>query len=81
MKNALVLGLDGREGGQLRPFRQLEYLSPPLGSYESGFPDEYAFEDWLFRLEGLAEDEQTLAAGEVDRSSMVSRVMRVMGWP
>lgn len=34
------------------------------GSYESGFPDEYAFEDWLFRLEGLAEDEQALAAGE-----------------
>ena len=34
------------------------------GSYESGFPDEYAFEDWLFRLEGLAEDVETLAAGE-----------------
>ncbi|MCY0927898.1 hypothetical protein OTB20_17090 [Streptomyces sp. H27-H1] len=34
------------------------------GSYESGFPDEYAFEDWLFRLEGLAEDEKALAAGE-----------------
>ncbi len=34
------------------------------GSYESGFPDEYAFEDWLFRLEGLAEDEEALAAGE-----------------
>ncbi|MEU5108170.1 hypothetical protein AB0H07_38935 [Streptomyces sp. NPDC021354] len=34
------------------------------GTYESGFPDEYAFEDWLFRMEGLAEDEQALAAGE-----------------
>lgn len=34
------------------------------GTFESGFPDEYAFEDWLFRLEGLAEDEQALAAGE-----------------
>ncbi|MFD7627546.1 hypothetical protein ACFV7Q_16155 [Streptomyces sp. NPDC059851] len=34
------------------------------GTYESGFPDEYAFEDWLFRLEGLAEDEQELAEGE-----------------
>ena len=34
------------------------------GSYDSGFPDEYAFEDWLFRIEGLAEDEQRLAAGE-----------------
>lgn len=34
------------------------------GSYESGFPDEYAFEDWLFRLEGLAEDEKALVGGE-----------------
>ncbi|MFF1691944.1 hypothetical protein [Streptomyces sp. NPDC058254] len=34
------------------------------GSYDSGFPDEYAFEDWLFRIEGLAEDERRLAAGE-----------------
>ncbi|WP_251059657.1 hypothetical protein [Streptomyces sp. ISL-21] len=34
------------------------------GAYESGFPDEYAFEDWLFRLEGLAEDEEALNAGE-----------------
>lgn len=24
----------------------------------------YAFEDWLFRLEGIAEDEQPLLAGE-----------------
>lgn len=35
-----------------------------VGSYESGFPDEYAFEDWLYRLEGLAEDEEALADGE-----------------
>ncbi|MEV0536201.1 hypothetical protein [Kitasatospora sp. NPDC050463] len=34
------------------------------GTFESGFPDEYAFEDWLFRMEGLAEDEQKLADGE-----------------
>ncbi|MFD5063822.1 hypothetical protein [Streptomyces sp. NPDC058394] len=34
------------------------------GSYESGFPDEYAFEDWLFRMEGLAEDERALGRGE-----------------
>ncbi|WP_369035481.1 hypothetical protein [Streptomyces adonidis] len=34
------------------------------GSYESGFPDEYAFEDWLYRLECLAEDEQALTEGE-----------------
>ncbi|WP_405594743.1 hypothetical protein [Streptomyces sp. NBC_01092] len=26
------------------------------GSYESGFPDEYAFEDWLYRIEVLAEE-------------------------
>jgi integrase len=34
------------------------------GSYSSGFPDEHAYEDWLFRLERLAEDHQLLAAGE-----------------
>nr|WP_168504848.1 hypothetical protein [Streptomyces sp. S1D4-11]QIY93367.1 hypothetical protein HEP87_03385 [Streptomyces sp. S1D4-11] len=34
------------------------------GTYESGFPDEYAFEDWLYRLENLAEDEQALSQGE-----------------
>lgn len=34
------------------------------GSYESGFPDEYAFQEWLYRLECLAEDEAALAAGE-----------------
>jgi integrase len=34
------------------------------GSYDSGFPDEFAFEDWLFRVEGIAEDEQRLLAGE-----------------
>lgn len=34
------------------------------GTFESGFPDEFAFEDWLFRMEGLAEDEQKLADGE-----------------
>ncbi|WP_248511465.1 hypothetical protein [Streptomyces sp. D2-8] len=34
------------------------------GSYESGFPDEYAFEDWLYRIEVLAEDEEALRNGE-----------------
>ncbi|MFF2185091.1 hypothetical protein [Streptomyces sp. NPDC058155] len=34
------------------------------GTYESGFPDEYAFEDWLHRLECLADDEQALTDGE-----------------
>ncbi|WP_051030086.1 hypothetical protein [Nocardia takedensis] len=34
------------------------------GSYEAGFLDDYAFEDWLFRMEGIAEDEQRLLAGE-----------------
>ncbi|MDQ0798241.1 hypothetical protein [Streptomyces sp. B1I3] len=34
------------------------------GSYESGFPDEYAFEDWLYRLEILAEDAQAIEDGE-----------------
>ncbi len=34
------------------------------GSYESGFPDEYAFEDWLYRLECLSDDEQALSEGE-----------------
>ncbi|WP_211337494.1 hypothetical protein [Lentzea atacamensis] len=34
------------------------------GSYDSGFPDEHAYEDWLFRLERLAEDHERLAAGE-----------------
>ena len=34
------------------------------GSYDSGFPDEHAYEDWLFRLERLADDHQRLTAGE-----------------
>ncbi|MFJ2745846.1 hypothetical protein ACIO3O_40015 [Streptomyces sp. NPDC087440] len=34
------------------------------GSYDAGFLDDYAFEDWLFRLEGIAEDERRLLAGE-----------------
>ncbi|WP_433206674.1 hypothetical protein ACQP1G_20490 [Nocardia sp. CA-107356] len=34
------------------------------GDYGSGFPDEYAFEDFLARLEKLAEDEQALQDGE-----------------
>jgi len=34
------------------------------GDYNSGFPDEYAFEDFLARMEELAADEQALAGGE-----------------
>jgi len=34
------------------------------GTYDSGFPDDRAYEDWLFRLEQLAEDEERLAKGE-----------------
>jgi hypothetical protein len=38
------------------------------GTFESGFPGEYAFEDWLFRVEGLAEDEQALSPASPRRS-------------
>ncbi|MGW9210993.1 hypothetical protein ACWGR4_28905 [Embleya sp. NPDC055664] len=34
------------------------------GSHDSGFPDEHAYEDWLFRLEQLAADHERLATGE-----------------
>lgn len=34
------------------------------GDYNSGFPDEYAYEDFLARLEELAADEQALNGGE-----------------
>ncbi|MFE5592296.1 hypothetical protein [Streptomyces sp. NPDC056549] len=34
------------------------------GSYDSGFPDEYAFEDWLYRLEILSEDAEVFDEGE-----------------
>ena len=34
------------------------------GSYDSGFPDEQAFEQWLYRLEQLTEDHQLLLDGE-----------------
>jgi hypothetical protein len=46
------------------PFRQFEYLTSPFGSYNSGFPDDHAFEEWLYRLEQFAERENRLAAGE-----------------
>jgi hypothetical protein len=42
----------------------LEYLTSPLGTYASGFPDEHAFETWLLRLEQLADAAERLAAGE-----------------
>ena len=34
------------------------------GSYQSGFPDEKAFEDWLYRLELLSDDYDNLRSGE-----------------
>jgi len=34
------------------------------GTYDSGFPDDHAYEQWLLRLEQLAEDEERLARGE-----------------
>lgn len=34
------------------------------GTYESGFPDEHAYEDWLHRLDTLAENHRQLARGE-----------------
>jgi integrase len=34
------------------------------GTYDSGFPDDHVYEEWLFRLEQLAEDEERLAKGE-----------------
>ncbi|MFJ3932656.1 hypothetical protein [Streptomyces sp. NPDC090029] len=42
----------------------VQMLQGYAGSYASGFPDEYAFEDWLYRMETVAEDERALAAGE-----------------
>ncbi|MGW2463113.1 hypothetical protein ACWC2M_29515 [Streptomyces sp. NPDC001761] len=41
-----------------------QMLQGYAGTYESGFPDEYAFEDWLYRIEILAEDEEALRNGE-----------------
>jgi integrase len=34
------------------------------GSYESGFPDDHAYEEWLFRLEQLREQHERLSAGD-----------------
>ncbi|MFI7019299.1 hypothetical protein [Streptomyces sp. NPDC050164] len=42
----------------------VQMLQGYAGSYASGFPDEYAFEDWLYRMETAAEDQRALAAGE-----------------
>ncbi|MFE1802327.1 hypothetical protein ACFW9L_40025 [Streptomyces sp. NPDC059517] len=41
-----------------------QMLQGYAGSYEAGFLDDFAFEDWLFRMEGIAEDERRLLAGE-----------------
>ncbi|MGW7641592.1 hypothetical protein [Streptomyces decoyicus] len=41
-----------------------QMLQGYAGSYEAGFLDDYAFEDWLFRMEGIDEDERRLLAGE-----------------
>lgn len=45
-------------------FGRLEYPTPPLGTYASGFPDEHAFETWLLRLEQLTDAERRLREGE-----------------
>jgi hypothetical protein len=45
------------------------------GSYDSGFPDEQAFEDWLYRLEQLTEDHRLLLDGE-DVSGPAAEVYR-----
>ncbi|KOT79129.1 hypothetical protein ADK70_32000 [Streptomyces rimosus subsp. pseudoverticillatus] len=42
----------------------VQMLQGYAGSYASGFPDEYAFEDWLYRIECLAEDADALSDGE-----------------
>src|SRR6266540_5285864 len=34
------------------------------GTYDSGFPDEHAYEDWLSRLDDLADNHRQLTAGE-----------------
>src|SRR5439155_9868207 len=34
------------------------------GSYASGFPDDLAFEQWLAKLETMAEDHERLQQGE-----------------
>jgi len=45
------------------------------GSYDSGFPDEQAFEDWLYRLEQLTEDHRLVLDGE-DVSGPAAEVYR-----
>ncbi|MDG4795453.1 hypothetical protein [Micromonospora sp. WMMD1082] len=34
------------------------------GTYDSGFPDEHAYEDWLLRLDTLADNHRRLTEGE-----------------
>ncbi|MFD3504754.1 hypothetical protein [Streptomyces sp. NPDC058678] len=45
-------------------FGQFQYPTAPLGSYASGFPDDLAFEDWLARLDTLADAHERLREGE-----------------
>ncbi|MGW3498139.1 hypothetical protein [Streptomyces sp. NPDC001020] len=45
-------------------FRGFQYPTPPLGNYASGFPDDLAFEEWLARLEDLADAHERLQDGE-----------------
>jgi hypothetical protein len=52
------------------------------GSYDSGFPDEHAYEDWLFRLERLADDHERLTAGErVSGPAAATYAHRITGSP
>lgn len=54
-----------RRGDPVRaPARPDDPSDSPLGTYDSGFPDERAYEDWLYRLDRLADDHQQLVAGE-----------------
>jgi hypothetical protein len=47
-----------------RAFGQFQYPTPPLGTYDSGFPDEHAFEDWLLRLDNMVDNHRRLTSGE-----------------
>ena len=44
-------------------FRQFR-PTVPLGTYQSGFPYELSFEQWLFHIDQLVYADQRLAGGE-----------------
>jgi hypothetical protein len=45
-------------------FRRFQYPTSPLGSYVSGFPDDLAFEEWLVRVDAMADAHQRINSGE-----------------